>query len=106
MSHALRPDEKLSDGIRRIARKQIRAIRKELCEKRHRRHGGSIHEARKGVKKLRALLWLICGGPGPKIFRKGKPGFCAIAHSPFRRPAREVQIENPGKLPSQRWPPG
>jgi len=102
MSHALRPDEKLSDGIRRIARKQIRAIRKELCEKRHRRQGGSIHDARKRVKMLRALLRLIHDASGHKIFRKENCVFRGIARSLSLRRDVEVQLKTLDKLRRQR----
>jgi CHAD domain-containing protein len=101
MSHALRSDEKLSDGIRRIARNQIRAIRKELC-KRHRRQDGSIHDARKRVKMLRALLRLIRDGPGEKIFRKENRVFRGIARSLSQRRDVEVQLKTLDKLRRQR----
>lgn len=102
MSHALRPDEKLSDGIRRIAKRQIRAIRKELCEQPHRRRGGCIHEARKGVKRLRALLRLVRRGPGQRIFRKENRVFRGIARSLSQRRDVEVQLKTLDKLQRQR----
>jgi CHAD domain-containing protein len=101
VSDALRPDEILSDGIRRIARKQIRAIRKELCEKRLRRQGGSIHDARKRVKMLRALLRLIRNGPGERSFRKENRVFRGIARALSQHRDVVVQLKTLDKLQRQ-----
>src|SRR3982074_2226408 len=102
MSYGLRPDEKLSDGIRRIARNQIRAIRKELGPKRPQGQGGSIHEIRKRVKKLRALLRLVRSGPGQKNLREENRNFRGIARVLSPRRDVEVQLKTLDKLQRRR----
>jgi CHAD domain-containing protein len=57
MSYRLKRSEPLSPGVRRIARSAARSIRKHLksgCEQ-----SKSVHEARRHIKKLRALTRLV-----------------------------------------------
>ena len=56
MKFALKSDERLGSGLRRIARKVLRAGIDELRD--NRRAGDAIHAARKSVKKVRALVAL------------------------------------------------
>src|SRR5262245_25448916 len=58
MSFQLRPDESVPHGLRRLARKQLETARGELGRTRP-PHDEPIHEARKCVKKVRAILQLI-----------------------------------------------
>ncbi|MEI6562231.1 MAG: CHAD domain-containing protein [Verrucomicrobiota bacterium] len=69
----LHSDEPLPKGIRRLARSQIDAACRFL-------EGGgephtAVHEARKALKKLRALLQLIAPEFGRKAFRAEKQRF-------------------------------
>jgi CHAD domain-containing protein len=69
-SYALQHDESLPDGIRRIA---IGRIDHALDELRGATDSGpeeAVHEARKDMKKLRALLRLVRGEIGEKTFRR------------------------------------
>jgi hypothetical protein len=56
MSGHLKRDEKLAHGLRRIARSHARVIRKCGLDQ---NPFARVHEARKGIKKLRALLRLV-----------------------------------------------
>jgi CHAD domain-containing protein len=57
MSYRLRPDESIADGLRRLAKKELRAAQDQLQTRAPRDE--AIHEARKSVKKVRAILQLI-----------------------------------------------
>jgi CHAD domain-containing protein len=65
MAFQLRPDESVTHGFRRVARKELERARDELRKARP-PHDEAIHEARKSVKKVRAILQLIDddGGSG------------------------------------------
>jgi len=68
MDYGLRPDEPLAAGVRRVACTQIDRAIGELTSARdpHR----SVHEARKCMKRVRALLHLIRPAIGEKTFKK------------------------------------
>ncbi len=68
MEYGLRPDEPLAAGVRNVACTQIDRAIGELSSARdpHR----SIHEARKCMKRVRALLHLIRPAIGEKVFNK------------------------------------
>jgi CHAD domain-containing protein len=74
-SYALQHDESLPDGIRRIA---IGRIDHALDELRGATDSGpeeAVHEARKDMKKLRALLRLVRGEVGDKFYRRESLAF-------------------------------
>ncbi len=52
MAYALAPDEPLPEGIRRVMREQLDRIETHL-------QSGQVHDARKRLKEIRALLRLI-----------------------------------------------
>ena len=58
MAYRLRPQEAVTQGLRRLAKKELRAARDELRRATPPRDE-AIHEARKSVKKVRAILELI-----------------------------------------------
>jgi CHAD domain-containing protein len=58
MSSSLRPSESLSHAVRRVCRRQAAAALKCLAAA---RKPESVHEARKGIKKLRAVFRLVRG---------------------------------------------
>jgi len=68
MEYGLRPDEPLAVGVRKVACTQIDRAIGELSSARdpHR----SVHEARKCMKRVRALLHLISPALGEKVFKK------------------------------------
>lgn len=59
MSYELKKDEKLGPGLRRIAREEIEKAITELGSAQNRDPRNAIHNARKHLKKLRALLRLV-----------------------------------------------
>jgi len=63
MSFRLRPQESTEQGLRRLAIRELRAARKELRSTTPPRDE-AIHEARKSVKKVRAILQLIDADDG------------------------------------------
>jgi CHAD domain-containing protein len=62
----LKQDEALPDGVRRIARGRIDHAIDALSDASEE----GVHEARKDMKKLRALLRLVRGEVGGKVFRR------------------------------------
>jgi CHAD domain-containing protein len=68
MKYGLRPDEPLAAGVGKVACRQIDQAIGELSSARdpHR----SVHEARKCMKRVRALLHLIRPAIGEKVFKK------------------------------------
>jgi len=58
MAFQLRTDESVTHGLRRLARKELQSARRELQTSRPPRDE-PVHEARKSVKKVRAILQLI-----------------------------------------------
>jgi CHAD domain-containing protein len=71
MAYRLRPDESIPRGLRRLARKEIGAASDELSQNNPPRDA-AIHEARKHIKKARAIVDLIDadGGRGLNGSRK------------------------------------
>src|SRR5262249_39273128 len=63
MAFRLRVTESVPDGLRRLARKELSSISKHLTGATLPR-AESIHEARKSVKKVRAILGLVDGDGG------------------------------------------
>jgi CHAD domain-containing protein len=61
MAFRIRPDESVSHGLRRLATKTLKAARAEL-RRRTPPTDEAIHEARKGVKKVRAIVEAIGAG--------------------------------------------
>ena len=58
MAFCVRPRESIADGLRRLAKKELASAREQLL--RTRQPGDeAIHEARKSVKKVRAIVQLI-----------------------------------------------
>ncbi|HEY3883824.1 MAG TPA: CHAD domain-containing protein [Vicinamibacterales bacterium] len=58
MAFRLRPQESVADGLRRLATKEVRSAREDLRRTAPPRDD-AIHEARKSVKKVRAVLELV-----------------------------------------------
>jgi CHAD domain-containing protein len=66
MAFRLRPDESVAHGLRRLAEKELRRARAELGRASP-PTGDAIHEARKSVKKVRALLQLVEADDGRRL---------------------------------------
>jgi CHAD domain-containing protein len=69
-AYRLKPKESLSDGIARIARGRIDHAIDELTGKTDSTVEEAVHEARKDLKKLRALLRLARGELGESSFKR------------------------------------
>lgn len=76
------PREPVPDEVRRIARGRIDHALDELCGKSQSSREEAVHEARKDMKKLRALLRLVRGEVGDRVF--------TAENAIFRDTAREL----------------
>lgn len=65
MAYRLKHGESVADGVKRIAREEIGAAARLLRAKRGVDRDHAIHEVRKSIKKLRALLRLVRPQLGP-----------------------------------------
>jgi len=65
----LDPGEPVPDGVRRVARGRIDHAIDELLGKSDSSREQAVHEARKDMKKLRALLRLVRGELGDDVYR-------------------------------------
>src|SRR5262245_17833808 len=86
MSFELRIDEALPNGIHRIAKKEIEKVRECVDGSSKASRDEMVHEARKGLKKLRALVRLVRPGVGGKLYRREN-----IAFRDISRPLTEVR---------------
>jgi CHAD domain-containing protein len=64
MAYRLQPGESVREGLRRIAREELSSAAGGLREASARTRDDAIHEARKSVKKVRAILRLMRGELG------------------------------------------
>jgi CHAD domain-containing protein len=110
MSDSLKRDEKISQGIRRLAKKQATGIAKHLKRKKISRGSDSVHEARKHLKKLRALLRLIRGEIGHKVYQRQNVVLRKIASALSNVRDSAVQLKtlaalrrNPKQLPEKKF---
>src|ERR1017187_822783 len=101
MSYRLQPGEKLSQGICRIARKQTRSILSHLEAESPKSHEQATHDARKALKRVRALLRLVRTGLGVKIYRQENRSFRKVARSLSPRRDAEVLLQTLTKLGRQ-----
>src|SRR5918997_4732474 len=81
-TYRLSPGEPLPDEIRRVARGRIDHALDELRGKSDSTREEAVHEARKDMKKLRALLRLVRGDLGDRVYRR--------ENQCFRDTAREL----------------
>jgi CHAD domain-containing protein len=69
MSFQLKPAKKPGCQVRRLVRKQISGVIEHL-ENENDSEGESVHEARKGLKKSRAVIRMMRSGLGTNVCRK------------------------------------
>jgi CHAD domain-containing protein len=74
-AYRLKPGEPVPDGIRRIARGRIDHAIDELGGRSDSTPEEAVHEARKDMKKLRALLRLVRGEIGGSVYRAENEAF-------------------------------
>jgi CHAD domain-containing protein len=86
MSFQLRTEETLRKNLRRIVRKQMDAVLEELTRQRKGPRDEAVHEARKSLKRIRAVLRLIRPEIGEKLYRRENSCFRDAA-----RPLTEVR---------------
>jgi len=100
MAFRLRLDEPIEKGFRRIGAEQIERARRQL--EAHRDPAVEVHEARKCLKRVRALLRLGREGIGEATFRSENARFRAIAKR--LAPARDnhVLLETLTRLEAER----
>jgi CHAD domain-containing protein len=70
MSFQLRPEESLRKSLRRIVRNQMDGILEELTGSHNGPRDEAVHEARKSLKKIRAVLRLVRPVIGEKRYRR------------------------------------
>jgi len=75
MAFQLKIDEPVAKGIRRIARKEIDKAREQLAREAQSSLEEVIHAARKRFKKLRAVMRLVRGSLGGKVYRRENTAF-------------------------------
>jgi CHAD domain-containing protein len=86
VSFELKPDESLRKGLRRIVRKQVDDALQELTGTHKGSRDEAVHEARKSLKKARAVLRLVRPVIGAKTYRQENICFRDAA-----RPLTEVR---------------
>lgn len=64
MAYRLQPGESVREGLRRIAREELATAAAGLRQATPRKRDDAVHEARKSVKKVRAILRLMRGELG------------------------------------------
>lgn len=74
-SYRLRRDELVPDGIRRIARAQLEGAHEQLDGASERRLGEAVHETRKHLKRLRAVLRLTRDAIGERTYERENSAF-------------------------------
>lgn len=88
MAFRFRLDEPIEKGFRRIGAEQIERARKELAA--HVDPATEVHESRKCLKRIRALLRLGRAGLGEAVFRTENARFRSIAA--VLAPARDDHV--------------
>ena len=80
MAYRFKLDEPLDKGVRRVAREQIARARRELhCNSGDIIAASGVHESRKAIKRLRALLRFVKPEIGGKAFAARNAGLRDIA---------------------------
>jgi CHAD domain-containing protein len=102
-AYRLRDDEPLPEEIRRVARGRINHAIDELRGKTASTPEEAVHEARKDMKKLRALLRLARGELGEDVFARENACFRDAARELAGARDSDVMLETLGAL---ELPPG
>jgi len=95
MAFQLRNNESLSDGFRRLARKELERARREIRRTKPPRDE-AVHSARRSLKKVRAILQLIVDDDGSGVRARAW-------HAVERQLARVRRVAN-GWRPAHRGP--
>jgi CHAD domain-containing protein len=89
MAYRLQPGESVREGLRRIAREELSSAAGGLRQATARTRDDAIHEARKSVKKVRAILRLMRGELGDTY---------AIENRRLRDVARRLSVYRDGTV--------
>ncbi len=92
MNYKLRAGEKLPDGVRRIARKQLERAAGLLGKGAADARGRSLHEARQWLKKARATLRMVRPALGEKLSRREDRRLRGIARELAQRRDADVLV--------------
>lgn len=98
MSKELKAGEKVPRAIRHIAKEELDGAIEQLAGRKPAREGEAIHEARKNLKKVRALLRLVRDGLGRKAYRREGRRFRAAGKAMARQRDAQVLIKTLDKL--------
>ncbi len=105
MSKELKAGEKLPHAVRRIAKKEVDGVIGQLAGGNPAGEGEAIHEARKNLKKVRALLRLAREGLQRKTYRREGRRFRAAGKAMARQRDAQVLIKTLDKLRKQHHGP-
>ncbi len=101
MSYRLKTNETLAAGIRRIAREELEGALGQINRGMAGREATAVHATRKHIKKMRALLRLICGDLGKKIFTEENARLREVARGFSGSRDARVQLQLLEKLRAQ-----
>lgn len=96
MSFEIRPDKRVDNELRRLARKELREARARLGSG-HPPQSEAVHEARKSLKKVRAIVRLLDADNGKGLDRTERQ-LKKAAHTLSRVRDADAMIETVGKL--------
>ncbi len=106
MSYCLKTDATLPAGIRRIAREELESALCEINGVTAGRQARAVHEARKHIKKARALLRLVREEIGKEIFKEENRRLRDVARSFAGSRDSRVQLQVLEQLRDQIGPEG
>ncbi|MDB6021502.1 MAG: hypothetical protein JWQ04_1359 [Pedosphaera sp.] len=98
MAYELKAGEKLPHAIRRITQKQVECILSELSHQRPGHTEKAIHEARKDLKKARAVLRLVRNELGGRVYRRDACRLRNVAHALATQRDVEAQLKTVEKF--------
>lgn len=98
MSYCLENAEAFPAGIRRVAREQLESALLALAGLKKGAEAGAVHSTRKHIKKIRALLRLVCEQIGPEIFAEENNRLREVGRSLSSARDAEVQLNVLEKL--------
>lgn len=104
MPYRFKIDEPVEKGFRRIAREQLDAALQELAAPEV--HPKGVHECRKSLKRLRALVRLAASALGKDKARKRTNALGEIAQLLAGRRDQAVMLDTLAKLAEERGPDG
>jgi CHAD domain-containing protein len=98
MAFRLKEDESIRKGIKRLIRKELDKALQLLTRKKKTKEDEAVHEVRKSLKKVRALLRLIRDAIGSKTYRQENYGFRDAARPLIEVRDAKILVEAVDKL--------